>query len=199
MKRLLLPLAFALLLPACAQDDPFHPFDVQEQAAAVTPVTGAAFTTTNSHVDGVQGVCLNRAVNCNVYGTREYVWLNGGPIANGLQPDGDFFFAVLEAGGMANPNDGAASNLSDDYDSYTNRTFVVTNGEVSAYVGTHSLDSGKGAAGPNGLVPYIRLYPFASSMNPGGAYVLAVCSLADGYPVNPASCRYDSFIVKPGS
>src|SRR5207248_6966957 len=49
-------------------------------ALAKNPVTGAAFTTTNTTVDGT-GHCKNgnEDVNCNIYDGKEYVWLNGGP------------------------------------------------------------------------------------------------------------------------
>lgn len=162
-------------------------------------VSGAAFTTFNAHVDGTgKDVCKNSAINCNIYGAKEYVWLNGGPTANGLGPDGQYFFAVLVPGGQPNPNDGGAKNLSDDYDAYTNRIFTVTNGEVSAYSGTHWLDDGKSGPKPNGKVPYIRLFPYADTTNPGGVYILAICSLSEGYPVDPRDCKYDAFKVQKG-
>lgn len=168
-------------------------------AAPAFAVSGAAFTTFNAHVDGAsKNVCKNSAINCNIYGAKEYVWLNGGPTANGLGPDGQYFFAVLVPGGQPNPNDGGAKNLSDDYDAYTNRTFTVTNGEVSAYTGTHWLDDGKSGPKPNGKVPYIRLFPYADTTNPGGVYIMAICSLAEGYPVEPRDCKYDAFKVKKG-
>lgn len=114
--------------------------------AARSPVTGGVFTTVNAAVDGA-GKCKNGnpAVNCNIYAGKPYVWLNGGPSANKLQPNGKYFFAVLEPGGQPDPNDGGAKNLSDNFDTYANRTFTVTNGEVSGYSGTHDLDSGAGA------------------------------------------------------
>lgn len=167
-------------------------------------VSGAAFTTFNAHVDGAgKDVCKNSAINCNIYGAKEYVWLNGGPTANGLGPDGQYFFAVLVPGGQPNPNDGGPKNLSDDYDAYTNRTFTVTVGEVSADSGTHWLDSGQNEPGPgdpkpNDVPPYIRLFPYADTTNPGGVYILAICSLKDGYPVDPRDCKYDAFKVKKG-
>lgn len=168
-------------------------------ASQALAVSGAAFTTFNAHVDGAsKDVCKNSAINCNIYGAKEYVWLNGGPTANGLGPDGQYFFAVLVPGGQPNPNDGGAKNLSDDYDAYTNRTFTITHGEVSAYTGTHWLDNGKSGPKPNGLVPYIRLFPYADTTNPGGVYIMAICSLADGYPVDPRDCKYDAFKVKKG-
>jgi len=173
-------------------------------AYLVLAVSGAAFTTFNAHVDGAgKDVCKNSAINCNIYGAKEYVWLNGGPSANGLGPDGQYFFAVLVPGGQPNPNDGGPKNLSDDYDAYTNRTFTVTDGEVSAYSGTHWLDSGQNEPGPgdpkpNGVPPYIRLFPYADTWNPGGVYIMAICSLGEGYPVDPRDCKYDAFKVKKG-
>jgi len=173
-------------------------------------VSGAAFTTFNAHVDGAgKDVCKNSVINCNIYGAKEYVWLNGGPAANGLGPDGEYFFAVLEPGGQPNPNDNGPKNLSyncypgDDPgvacpDPYTNRTFTVTDGEVSAYAGTHWLDDGISGPKPNGKVPFIRLFPYADTSNPGGVYILAICSLEDGYPVAPRDCKYDAFKVKKG-
>lgn len=178
-------------------------------------VSGANFTTYNAHVDGAgKDVCKNSAINCNIYGAKEYVWLNGGPTANGLGPDGEYFFAVLEPGGQPNPNDQGAvadKNLSDDYDCYWNRTFTVTNGEVSAYTGDNScpapydtftdphwLDDGDKGPKPNWQPPYIRLFPYSYTTNPGGVYILAICSLDEGYPVDPRDCKYDAFKVKKG-
>jgi hypothetical protein len=173
-------------------------------------VSGAAFTTFNAHVDGAgKDICKNSAINCNIYGAKEYVWLNGGPTANGLGPDGDYFFAVLVPGGQPNPNDGGDKNLSDDYDCYSNRTFTVTDGEVSAYSGyacggsypfqtKHWLDDGKSGPKPNDKPPYIRLFPYADTTNNGGVYILAICSLEGGYPVEPRDCKYDAFKVRQG-
>src|SRR6266516_3497737 len=102
-------------------------------------VTGAAFTTVNENVDGT-GHCLNGnpAVNCNIYNGKQYVWLNGGPSV-AYVGDGTYFFAVLVPGGQADPNDGAAKNLSDGANGdYTTRTFSVTGGTVS-YSGSHDF------------------------------------------------------------
>lgn len=156
--------------------------------AGRTPVTGGVFTTVDETVDG-PGKCLNGnpAVNCNLYLGKPYVWLNGGPAKNGLGPDGQYFFAVLGPGGQPNPNDGGAQNLSDDFDTYKNRTFTITGGEVSAYLGTHSYDV---------AADKIRLFPFADTPNPGGVYIMSVCFIgADGggYPVDPNTCKYDAF------
>jgi hypothetical protein len=158
---------------------PFAP-----QAAKAAPVTGAAFTTVNESADGT-GHCKNGNpnVNCNIYDGKQFVWLNGGP-STAYVGDGSYFFAVLEPGGQADPNDGGAKNLSDDSDLYGNRTFSVSGGAVS-YSGSHELDSNK-----------IRLADYADTSNPGGVYILAICSLADGYPVKPSKCKYDAFKVK---
>ncbi len=163
---------------------------------SVATAGGAAYTTYNAHVDGNgKDVCKNSVVNCNIYGAKEYVWLNGGPEGATL-PEGWYFFAVLEPGGQPNPNDGGEKNLSDDYDDYTNRMFYVDEpGEVALYEGTHWLDSGQGGPKPNGDPPYIRLFPYEDTSNNGGVYKLAICSLADGIPVAPRDCKYDSFKV----
>lgn len=180
--------------------------------AGASAVSGAAFTTANPWVDGLfKEVCKNSLINCNIYGTKPDVWLNGGPAANGLGPDGQYFFAVLVPGGQPDPNDGGAKNLSDDFDAYTNREFTVTNGEVSFYGGTHDQDSGdtldasrpycsspRGCT-PDGSPPFIRLFPYADTTNPGGVYILAICSLERGYPVEPRDCKYDAFKVKHGT
>ncbi len=156
-------------------------------ALANSPVSGAAFTSVNEGVDGT-GHCQNGNPNnnCNIYDGKEFVWLNGGP-STAYVGDGAYFFAVVEPGGQGgndNPNDGTPKNLSDDYDAYTNRTFSVSGGTVS-YSGSHDFDSNK-----------IRLMPYADTSNPGGVYILAICSLADGYPVNPSDCKYDAFKVQ---
>lgn len=156
-------------------------------ASANTPVSGAAFTTVNEGVDGTDH-CKNGNpnVNCNIYDGKEFVWLNGGP-STAYVGDGDYFFAVLEPGGQgggANPNDGTPKNLSDDFDAYTNRSFSVSGATVS-YTPGHDFDSNK-----------IRLMPYADTSNPGGVYILAICSLADGYPVDPSDCKYDAFKIR---
>ncbi len=152
-----------------------------------TVVTGAAFTTVNETVDGT-GHCLNGnpSVNCNIYDGKGFVWLNGGPSV-AYVGNGTYFFAVLAPGGQADPNDGAANNLSDDFDAYTNRTFSVSGGTVS-YSGLHDLNSNE-----------IRLVDYADTPNPGGVYIMAICSLADGYPANPSDCKYDAFKIREGS
>jgi hypothetical protein len=70
---------------------------------------------------------------------------------------------------------------------------------VGNYGGTHWLDSGAPPGPkPNNLPPYIRLFPYADTTNPGGVYILAICSLGEGYPVDPRDCKYDAFKVQKG-
>ena len=189
MKRISYLLLPILILTALA---PFSPFTL-----AVSAGQGAAFTTVNEAVDGT-GHCANGnpQVNCNIYDGKQFVWLNGGPAASTLGPNGKYFFAVLAPGGQNNPNDGSAKNLSDKYGAYTDRTFTVKAGKLSAYSGGHWGDSGKHAlASANNKPPLVRLFPFADTSNAGGVYIVAVCSLANGYPVAAKDCKYDQFKV----
>ncbi len=151
-------------------------------------VAGAGYTSVNEGVDGL-GTCSNGNpnVNCNIYGQKDYVWLNGGPTAGGVG-DGDYFFAVLDPSGQSDPNDGSTENLSDDFDTYQNRSFSIT-GSTVAYGGTHDFD---------GLTNKIRLFPYANTSNPGGVYILAICRISapSSYPVTPSDCKYDAFKIK---
>lgn len=193
-------------------------------AFANTPVTHAAFTTTDTSIDGT-GNCKNgnEAVNCNIYSGKQYVWINGGPVAAGLDP-GTYFFAVLVPGGQGgnqDPNDGTDKNLSDTTlapeatgyvnsspdggvtpgdpapsgDLYTDRTFTVNDDHSVSYSGPHTFDSANNK---------IRLMPYDDTTNKGGVYILAICSLADANPANgspgvdPSDCKYDAFKVQTG-
>jgi hypothetical protein len=175
------------VLVALATALAFGAFGIGQATSSSSPP--AAFTTVNETIDG-SGHCKNGNpdVNCNIYDGKEFVWLNGGPgIAYG--GEGDYFFAVLEPGGQADPNDGTAKNLSDDSDAYTNRTFSVVGGTVTytGTPGTHDVDGNK-----------IRLMSYADTGNPGGVYILAICKLDGGYPVSPSACKYDAFKVTQG-
>lgn len=170
------------------------------------PVRGAAFTTVNEDVDG-PGHCANGnpQVNCNIYDGKPHVWLNGGPSTAYVGP-GEYFFAVLAPGGQRNPNDGGAGNLSDtdatplapgslnadgtaagSGDDRSNRTFRVDAAGNVSYDGTHDFAGNK-----------IRLMPYDDTTNPGGVYIMAICSLDAGYPVTPSRCKYDAFKVRSG-
>jgi hypothetical protein len=166
-------------------------------------VSGAIFTSINEPVDGT-GHCKNSANNCNIYDSKDAVWMNGGPSVNGLDPEGYYFFAVLSPGGQPDPNEGAPDLLSTD--STSDRTFQITGGEVSAYSGPHDMDSGAGAAGdrldaPDGAPPLIRLIPYDDS--PHGVYIMAVCYLGSdpdnlATSVDAHDCKYDAFKVQEG-
>jgi hypothetical protein len=165
---------------------------------ALTPQAwAAAFTSVDTAIDPV-GHCGNGNpdVNCNLYDGKQWVWLNGGPGPSGLGA-GTYFFAVLVPGGQPTPNDGGAKNLSDDTDPYTNRTFSVDILGNVGYSGSHDFDIankkiriGVAPAVVSGGPNY-----YADTTNNGGVYILAVCSLANGYPVNPNDCKYDAFKV----
>ncbi|HET7459332.1 MAG TPA: prealbumin-like fold domain-containing protein [Gemmatimonadaceae bacterium] len=164
-------------------------------------VTGAGFTTTDPGIDGTPH-CKNgnEAVNCNIYDGKQYVWLNGGPNTAQIGGAGDYFFAVLVPSGQGsndNPNDGTINNLSDFTpnpttntgagDAYTNRTFHLDGAGHVSYSGTHTFDPSNGK---------IRLFGYDNTTNPGGVYIMAICSLSNGYPVSPSDCKYDAFKVK---
>ncbi len=190
---------------------------------ALANVNGAAFTTDNpGYTDGngyANQACVNGGahttpgVNCNLYTDKRDVWINGGPSQgqNHLTA-GDYFFAVLVPGGQPDPNDGGAKNLSDTTadpylggetnsdgstvpsgDDLSNRTFHVdASGHVSSYGGTHqSADGGS-------LGVLIQLFPYDDTTNPGGVYILAICSTAV-LPAVPSQCKYDAFKVQQGS
>jgi hypothetical protein len=171
----------------------------QSLAVTNTPVTGAAFTTTNPDVDG-PGHCRNgnEAVNCNIYDDKDHVWLSGGPLGAALG-DGLYFFAVVAPGGQGgnnDPNDGTPKNLSDEApttntgagDPYTHRVFRLVDGVIEYPVdggdGDHDFANNK-----------IRLMPYDDTPNPGGEYVLAICALGEGPPVDPSACKYDAFKI----
>jgi hypothetical protein len=185
--------------------------------ASHTPVNGAEFTTTNPAADnggdGDPTLCLNGnpgssgpnyvpAIDCNIYTSKSYVWLSGGPGPSHLS-DGTYYFSVLVPGGQPDPNDGGAKVLSDTScapytcpasnadgssipsgDAYANRTFSISGGVIT-YSGSHDF--------ANNL---IRAFPYDDTTNPGGVYILATCSLADGYPADPSDCKYDAFKVQ---
>src|SRR5438045_9322248 len=81
-------------------------------ASVGATVAGAGFTTDDP---GITDACLNGQpdhttpdVNCNLYGEKADVWINGGPSGgqNSLTAS-TYFFPVLEQGRPQAPNDGA--------------------------------------------------------------------------------------------
>ena len=155
---------------------------------------GAGFTTFDTSLLG----CLDspNGIDCNNYAAKEDVFMNGGPNAAGLS-DGGYFFAVLvpgfQNGGFL---DGANGNLSDitasnggpgGGDDVSNRTFTVSNHLISSYGGTHFV-----GIDPQGH-QVIQLLPYDDTSNPGGVYILAICSVN---ATGPSQCKYDAFRIK---
>jgi hypothetical protein len=192
----ILPVLLGLLVAPLAQ---------ATKVPTVPTITGAVFTTVNLHDPNYANECNNGnpAVNCNQYTAKQYVFLNGGPAKNQLSPDGVYFYAVLAPSGQANPNDGTPENLSDDYDCYKNREIVISGGEVSSILSSN--DNGCFASGTpfahQFASPYVGLYPYADTPNPGGVYIMAVCYVGPvgtttlSAPVTPSLCKYDAFKV----
>jgi hypothetical protein len=141
------------------------------------------------------------AVNCNIYPSKNAVWLNGGPVAGEIGA-GTYYFAVLVPGNQPTPNDSVPNPANLSYqpgsgDVWTNREFTVTGtktlGYTITYTGTHAFDAANGR---------IQLMPYATTTNPGGVYILAICSVpstvsATNPPgVSPSNCKYDAFKVQ---
>jgi hypothetical protein len=137
--------------------------------------------------------CLNgNGTNCNIYQDKRDVFLSGLPVQASLGA-GNYFFAVLDPGSQADPNDGSTGNLSSNHDAWTNREFSVDGAGAITYSGTHAFDPGNNK---------LSLFPYDDTSNPGGVYILAVCAVPDnagtgpGTPgVNPSDCKYDAFKV----
>jgi hypothetical protein len=182
-------------------------------------VAGAGFTTNNPAVDSALGTpdtpvrtCFNGSsvglptedpsVNCNLYGSKDYAWINGGPSAGQNKlTDGIYFFAVVEPSGQNDPNDGGANNLSDTNTAGGSPTAncQVTNpadppipatiagtGCGDAYTNRlFTVSNGKISAysgthvksdaylSTRGLM--INLAYYDDTSNPGGVYILAIC------------------------
>ena len=189
-------------------------------------VAGGGYTT----FDAVLGGCLTGAnpngVNCNHYASKGYVFTNGGPKNSTLTP-GDYFFAVITPGEQNGGYvDGADGNLSDDVDAagdnddgigdpVANRKFRVQNNGNMQYLGeagTHLLGTsptGKKVVG----VGYdgtksgtATNYAFDDTDNPGGVYILAICTYPTTDPdtnalvwPTPDGCKYDAFKAPEGT
>jgi hypothetical protein len=168
-------------------------------------ISGAVYTTVDTHHPNYQAECHNGnpAVNCNQYMAKQLVYLNGGPAKNQLSPDGVYFYAVLAPSGQANPNDGSPENLSDDYDCYQNREIQITGGEVASIYPSPPTSPSCPAGNTPHLFdsPFVQLYPYADTPNPGGVYIMAVCYVGPtgtrilSAPVTPSLCKYDAFKV----
>lgn len=160
-------------------------------ASTAEQVRGAAYTT----FDAEEGGCLQgnhpNGINCNHYDCGEHVFVTGGPNrrrgGNTLE-NGEYFFAILTPGSQnGGAADGASGNLSDDFDTFTDRRFRMQDGALTN-LGTHDV-----GMTPNGQV-IVRAWPFAQTTNPGGVYILAICPIVDGTPLtHPRYCKFDAF------
>jgi hypothetical protein len=203
MRKVIGLIAVGLLFTACSdQRGPTGPARAPSGAPSFTQVAHAAFTSIDVTIDGDTHCATgNGNVNCNIYDGKQFVWINGGPLAASLN-DGTYFFAVLSPSAQnSEVNDGTGvavdkgtpHNLSDDVDSYTNRSFSVSSGAITN-LGGHVYDP---------IENKINLADYSTTLNPGGVYILAICQIADPdhsnlYPVDPSSCKYDAFKVRTG-
>ena len=76
-------------------------------------------------------------------------------------------------------------------DPLSNRTFTISDHEISFYGGTHAIGTSTVKTGGK---PLIRLMPYDDTDNPGGVYILAICQVG---AVSPAQCKYDAFRIQP--
>jgi hypothetical protein len=181
-------------------------------AAGVSTSDNLGFPDTGGYTD--QACTNGNGVNCNLYKDKRDVWLSGLPSTLGA---GTYFFAVLDPGGQANPNDGAQNNLSDTFaqpyplgssnagggaipsgDPWTNREFTVdASGNITGYGGTtHTFDTTSNK---------LQVFPYDDTTNNGGVYILAVCAVPAGAGsttgagtpgVRASDCKYDAFKVQ---
>lgn len=218
MRRLMTVATSVLALLACASVAQAKPVVPKTPIPTTPSIDGAVYTTVDLNDANYPNECKNGnpAVNCNQYTAKQFVFLNGGPTHNHLTPDGVYFFVVLNPSGQANPVDGNPDNLSDDYDCYRNREVIIKQGEVAGVLTdptcvtntagfqpslAHRID-----VGPAGG-PFVQLFPYANTPNPGGVYIMGVCfvssntaatapiALADPTNVSPSLCKYDAFKV----
>ncbi|MDX6642443.1 MAG: hypothetical protein QOD76_405, partial [Solirubrobacteraceae bacterium] len=152
----------------------------------------AGYTTYDTTVLG----CLHGSgVNCNLYSSKDAVYMSGGPSGGSGLSDGQYYFTVL-APGFQNGGfvDGADGNLSDATagnggpgggDAASDRTFTVSGGVVT-YSGSHAP-----GISPQGQ-SIVGLAPFDDTPNPGGVYILAVCKVG---AASASDCKYDAFKV----
>jgi hypothetical protein len=152
-------------------------------------VAGAGYTTFDPDIGG----CKNgTGVNCNIYTSKDAVYMSGGPVStvSGLS-NGSYFFAVVAPGAQLTflTGEGLLST-----DSVEARTFSVVDHQVDtlAYEATGGgHDTG---TSPQGR-PIIALAPYLDTPNNGGVYVLAIC--ASG-ATSPSECKYDAFRIREG-
>ena len=199
-------LGAAVVFAGCAQE--LTPSELDHSVLTGASVAGAGYTT----FDQSNNICTPKnkkdadcedspnGINCNNYLCKQGVYVNGGPTGGGGLTDGDYYFAVIvpgsQNGGFV---DGAQGNLSDQTqwgsgkcaekpelggDLYTNRTFHVSGGLITSYTGTHATGTSL-----NGK-KIISLYPFGTTCNNGGVYIMAVCQVG---ATSTNQCKFDAF------
>jgi hypothetical protein len=142
--------------------------------ARAAQVKGAIFTTL---FDG-------SAVNHNIYGAKQDVYLNGGPhspnapcTSAGL-PDGEYYFQVTDPSGR----------LVLSTDDLAERRVYVFGGIIAQYLGTtHATGVGK----CGGVT--VQLFPFNDTPNPGGEYKVWMTPVANFKGFLPSRSKTDNF------
>jgi len=170
-----------------------------EEAKPTTPdytVTSKARLTVH---DAELGGCLDHGTqnDCSHFASPRDVYVSVGPSGLGLK-DGEYFFAVLAPGYQTMAFlDGLDGNLSDRVagsstgddgggDLVANRSFTVTNEQITGYEGKHA----EGRSSDGRLL--IAAAPFDETPNRGNVYVLAVCEKG---ATRFDQCRFDAFQV----
>jgi hypothetical protein len=188
----LLAAGIALAGAVSTTDNPGYAISTGVSTNVLTDTDGTPTDTTTTTLFYSTQACRNSSTNCNIYFDKRDVWTSGLPGGAAL-PDGNYFLAVLDPGGQRDPNDGTQGNLSDDFDSVAARAFSVTGGTIAALsTTTHVINNNK-----------IQLWQYANTLNPGGVYILAVCTYTADDPnttvneslVDPHNCKYDAFKV----
>lgn len=171
---------------------------VEEARIATSDHTASSKARYTMH-DEKNGGCMDPEMTgiCSHFATKQAVYFSAGPKEGGLA-DGEYSFAVVVPGYQNGAyKDGIDGNLSDAVaggttgddgtgDHHGNRTFTVKDHEIVAYSGQHRLGTSEGGR------KLINLGVFDDSPNPGGLYVLTICSV-QALPV--PVCKYDAFVV----
>jgi hypothetical protein len=179
---LLLIAATAVAFAACSQRQA-----PSEGRSTTESLSKAAYTTWDASLGG----CTDspNGINCNHYTSKDLVYINGGPSGNNL-PDGDYFFAVIKPGAQNTFLSAAPSTdglLSSDEESA--RTFTMSGGVFTYTGGTHAT----GTSPAPESKPIVGLFPFDDTPNPGGVYILAICTSGPPRASSPSDCKFDEF------
>lgn len=144
------------------------------RAGLIPAILLSALFTAPVHADAINGAIYTSTVdhsqvNANQYPTKPDVYLNGGPsnfpqCTGGRLDDGVYHFQVTDPSGQ--------TLLSSD--AIWERRFEVSNGRISANLGTHA----NGAVSPC-LSLAIQLAPYANTPNNGGVYKVWITRASD--------------------